>query len=194
MIDPILSLTFSMYSNKGVYALLLGSGISRSAEIPTGWEITLNLIRKLAHIQGANCEPDPAVWYSETFHEEANYSKLLDAISKRPSERSQLLKEYFEPSEDDRQRGIKTPTVAHKAIARLVEDGYVKVIITTNFDRLMEKALEDVGVIPIVLSTSDAIQGALPITHSRCTIIKVHGDYCIQRSKPHTLSGTCRTG
>ena len=27
-----------MVENPGVYALLLGSGISRSAEIPTGWE------------------------------------------------------------------------------------------------------------------------------------------------------------
>ena len=30
MIDPILSLAVSVRNNKGVYALLLGSGISRS--------------------------------------------------------------------------------------------------------------------------------------------------------------------
>jgi hypothetical protein len=45
LIDPALSLAFSMYSNKGVFALLLGSGASRSARIPTGWEIMMDLIR-----------------------------------------------------------------------------------------------------------------------------------------------------
>jgi hypothetical protein len=104
--------------------------------------------------------------------------------------KKQLLRSYFEPNEDERQRGVKTPTKAHKAIARLVEAGYIKVIITTNFDRLMEKALEDVGVIPTIISTSDTVQGAMPITHTRCTLIKVHGDYLDTRIKntPEELS------
>ena len=33
MIDPMLSLAMSMHANPGVYALLLGSGVSRSAGI-----------------------------------------------------------------------------------------------------------------------------------------------------------------
>lgn len=45
MIDPILNLAFSVQNNKGVYALLLGSGISRSAEILTSWRIEFMLIR-----------------------------------------------------------------------------------------------------------------------------------------------------
>jgi hypothetical protein len=40
-------LAFSVYESKGVYALLLGSGLSRAANIPTGWEITLDLIRRI---------------------------------------------------------------------------------------------------------------------------------------------------
>lgn len=43
-IEKLTTLAFSMYSNKGAYALLLGSGISRSAHIPTGWEVETNLI------------------------------------------------------------------------------------------------------------------------------------------------------
>ena len=190
MIEPILSLSFSMHTNKGVYALLLGSGVSRAAGIPTGWEVTLDLIRKLAHMQGENCEPDPAKWYEDTFSEEADYSKLLKLVAKTSSERSQLLKGYFEPTEDERQQGIKTPTNAHKAIANLAAKGYIKVILTTNFDRLMEKALEKAGVIPTIISTVDAIQGATPITHAACTLIKLHGDYLDTRIKntPEELS------
>ena len=66
MIDPTNSLVFSMHANKGVYAVLLGSGVSRAARIPTGWEITIELVRKVAALQGANCEPDPAGWFLKT--------------------------------------------------------------------------------------------------------------------------------
>ena len=43
-IERLTTVAFSMYSNKGAYVLLLGSGISRSAHIPTGWEIESCLI------------------------------------------------------------------------------------------------------------------------------------------------------
>lgn len=190
MIDPILSLAFSIHSNKGVYALLLGSGISRAAGIPTGWEVTLDLIRKLAHMKNENCEPEPEKWYQETFSEDPDYSKLLKQIAKTSSERNRLLKAYFEPTDDERQQNLKTPTDAHKAIASLVAKGYIKVILTTNFDRLMEKALEEVGTTPTVINTIDAIQGATPITHTSCTLIKLHGDYLDTRIKntPEELS------
>lgn len=46
--DPLTQLSFSVYENKGVFAVLLGSGLSRAAEIATGWEITLDLIRRAA--------------------------------------------------------------------------------------------------------------------------------------------------
>ena len=42
-----------------------------------------------------------------------------------------------------RERDRKTPTAAHYAIADLVRGGHVRVLITTNFDRLMENALRD---------------------------------------------------
>lgn len=50
--DPLTQLAFSIYENKGAYALLVGSGLSRAAEIPTGWEITLDLVRRVAAAQG----------------------------------------------------------------------------------------------------------------------------------------------
>jgi hypothetical protein len=183
MIDPLLSLAYSMHANKGVYALLLGSGISRAASIPTGWEIVLDLIRNLALLSDEDPEPEPAQWYRDKFSEEPDYSRLLDQIAKSPTERQQLLRSYFEPSDEEREQGLKVPTAAHRAIAELVADGYVRVIITTNFDRLMERALEAVGVVATVISSTDHIQGALPLTHTRCTIIKVNGDYLDTRIK-----------
>lgn len=177
LIDPINSLAFSMHANKGVYAILVGSGISRAAQIPTGWEVTIELVRKAAAIQKADCEPDPVAWYSSTTGDEPDYSVLLDAVAKTPAERQQLLRPYFEPTEQEREDGAKLPTKAHRAIARLVKTGYVRVVITTNFDRLMEVALHDEGIQPTVLSTADQIAGAMPLVHTACTVIKVHGDY-----------------
>ncbi|MDR7335633.1 SIR2 family protein [Roseateles asaccharophilus] len=177
MIDPTNSLAFSMQANKGVYAILLGSGVSRAAQIPTGWEVTIELVRKAAAIQKADCEPNPAAWYRSSTGSDPDYSVLLDAVAKTPAERQQLLRPYFEPTEEQREKGEKAPTKAHRAIARLVKLGYVRVVVTTNFDRLLEVALADVGIQPTVLSTADQIAGAMPLVHTACTVIKVHGDY-----------------
>lgn len=71
----------------------------------------------------------------------------------------------------------KSPTRAHRAIARLVAAGHVRVIITTNFDRLTENALRENGVEPTVISSDDSLKGAVPLIHSRCYVVKIHGDY-----------------
>ncbi len=61
--------------------------------------------------------------------------------------------------------------------------GYFKVILTTNFDRLMEQALAAEGINPTVISTVDMVRGAMPLVHAQCTLIKLHGDYRDTRIK-----------
>ena len=177
MIDPVHSLAFSIQANPGVYAVLVGSGVSRAAKIPTGWDITLDLIRKLAQLCDETCDPDPALWYRSKFEKEADYSGLLDELAKTPAERQQLLRGYWEPNDRERDEGEKQPTAAHRAIAALAAKGFIRVILTTNFDRLVETALTDEGVVPTVLSSPDQVQGALPLIHTQCCVFKVHGDY-----------------
>ena len=126
---------------------------------PTGWDITLDLIRKLAAASGESAEPDPEEWYREKYEEAPDYSKLIGALARTRAERQQLLRPYFEPNAQEREEGIKQPTAAHEAIAKLVAQGFVKVIITTNFDRLIEKALEEEGVAPGGLNFSRSGQG-----------------------------------
>ena len=87
MIDPVHALAFSVQSNRGVYALLLGSGLSRASGIPTGWEITLDLVRKLANVHGDNPDPTPESWYQEKYGKEPEYSDLLDQLTRTPAER-----------------------------------------------------------------------------------------------------------
>lgn len=165
MVDPLHSLAFAVHANPGVYALLLGSGVSRAAKMPTGWEITLELIRQLAKLSGES-PASPEDWYRDKHGAEPDYSALLEELAKTPAERQQLLRPFFEPTREEREQGEKAPTAAHHAVARLAAGGYIKVIITTNFDRLIESALGEAGVTPQVIGSADQAQGATPIIHA----------------------------
>jgi hypothetical protein len=101
----------------------------------------------------------------------------LEDLAGSPEERRAILHRYIEPNNEDREQGRKVPTAAHRAIAQLVQSGHIRVIITTNFDRLMENALRELGVEPTVVASTDALTGAEPLTHSKCYILKLHGDY-----------------
>ncbi|MFY1112723.1 MAG: SIR2 family protein [Methanosarcinaceae archaeon] len=181
--DDDIKIAFSLHSSPGIYALLLGSGISRNAGIPTGWEVVFDLIKKVAYTEGEFSLSDPEKWYKDRYGEDPDYSKLLDKLTTTSAERAKMLYQYFEPTEEELEDGLKTPTIAHKAIAKLVKYGYIRVILTTNFDRLLEKALGEEEVTPVVISTDDSLEGAMPYVHNRCTIIKLHGDYMDTRIK-----------
>jgi hypothetical protein len=175
--DSTTQLAFSMFENPGVYAVLLGSGVSRSAGIPTGWEITLELVRRAGIAAGAGEQDDWHRWYVEQREQQPNYSTLLEELASTPKERQAIIESFLKPSEDEREQGLKLPTPAHRAIAELAKTGHVRVIITTNFDRLMENALRDVGIEPTVVSSADGFAGAEPLTHTDCYILKLHGDF-----------------
>lgn len=174
----MVGLAISMDAAPGRMALLLGSGLSLSAGIPTGWDVVTDLALKVAAAEGIDPLPsNPTSWYSSTFGVDPDYSKLLEAVAPTPAQRRDILSGYFEPSKDDDEAGQRQPTEAHRAIARMVKAGLVKVIVTTNFDRLLEQALVAVGTDPVVIASTDAAKGAPPLTHASCTIVKVHGDY-----------------
>lgn len=176
-IDPILSLAFAMRAAPGAHAVLLGSGVSRAAGIPTGWQVVLDLITQLAAAQQEEVGSDPEAWYTTKFRKAPDYSDLLNNLVRTPDERRGLLHGYFEPNEDERDRKLKRPTDAHRAIARMMARGHVRVILTTNFDQLMETALREEGTVPMVISSTDSIKGAPPLSHWRNTVVKLHGDY-----------------
>lgn len=116
-------------------------------------------------------------WYSRKFGSSPNYSELLARLATKPGDRQALLRSYFEPSEEEKKQGLKQPTKAHRAIADLVQRGYIRVIVTTNFDRLLESALKEVGVDPMVVYNASTAKGMVPLAHSKCTVIKPNGDY-----------------
>lgn len=180
MFDPMVSLATALHAQPGVYALLLGSGVSTGAGVPTGWGVVTELVRRAA--QAAGDAPgegfNPEDWWAANGDgQPLGYSQLLSALAPTPAARRALLAGFFEPTEDDREDGRKVPSAAHHAVAALVRRGTIRVIVTTNFDRLLEQALEGVGIMPQVIATPAAVGGMEPLAHARCTVIKLHGDY-----------------
>lgn len=158
------------------YAVLVGSGVSRAAGVMTGWEIAVDLARRVAIAEGGSAPADPLAWYAEHHGEDIDYSQLLEHLAPRTGDRQALLNPYFEPTEAEQEQGLKAPTRAHHALAELVAGGYLKIIITTNFDRLIERALQEAGIEPLVIASADDARNAPPLHATRCVVVKLHGD------------------
>jgi hypothetical protein len=174
----------ALHSQPGVFALLVGSGTSTGAGVPTGWGVIKDLVRKAAAAEGSTsvgADPTDAEveqwWIAHGDGTDLGYSALLEALGLTPAARSALIRGYFEPTEEDRQNDLKVPGKAHHAIASLARRGSVRVIVTTNFDSLLEQALDAAGVPYQVLSTDADVIARKPLAHANCTVLKVHGDY-----------------
>lgn len=182
---PMTLLALSMHAQPKRYCVMLGSGASQGAGLRTGWEVTQELVLQAA------CADDPGHteeirtqsvgkgwaedWWSKHEDSPLGYSQVLDRITSDAEARRDTLSKFFTHT---REGEPAKPSTAHQKIARMVKAGYVTVIVTTNFDRLMEKALEDAGVTSFqVISNEEQAKAATPLSHGRVTVIKVNGDY-----------------
>ena len=84
MIDLTVRISLALDANKGAYAVLLGSGVSAAAGIPTGWQIVSDLVTKMASVEGADVASDPIDWYKQRYGVEPDYSGLLNSIANSP--------------------------------------------------------------------------------------------------------------
>ncbi len=174
--DGIVKLASCIHANPAAYAVLFGSGTSYAAGVMTGWDIAIDLVRRLAKLETRNVPEDPRAWYRGAHGEDVDYSRVLEHLAPAPGDRQALLDPYFEPTEEEREQGRKLPTRVHRALAALVATGHIRIIITTNFDRLIERALQDNGIEPLVIASADQARSAPPLHSRRCVVIKVHGD------------------
>jgi SIR2-like domain len=59
----------------------------------------------------------------------------------------------------------------------MVVRGYIKVLVTTNFDRLLETALRARGIDPVVTTCDADLSRMTQREHAHCFVLKPHGDY-----------------
>jgi hypothetical protein len=174
--NELLTVAFSLHSNPGAYALLLGAGVSAPSGIPTAWGVLEDLVARTADLAGA-APADAIAWYEEQFGEYPTYEGVLERIAPTQIERQRLLRGYFEQSPEDVEAGRKIPTPAHRAIAKLVQSGSVRIILTLNFDHLIEQALRAEGIEPTIVASPADVEGMAPLHTLDCCVIHLHGDY-----------------
>jgi hypothetical protein len=170
-VDNCVALAMGMQAAPGAYAVLLGSGMSRAANVPTAWDVVRDLIRKVAAAEGVDLGSSydaPEQWWEQQGRGEPGYDTLVERLASTEAARQRLLAGYFESSQ---------PTAAHNELAQHVATGRVRLILTTNLDRLMERALDNAGVVPQVIAAPEQVKAMMPLIHAPATVIKLHGDY-----------------
>jgi mannose-6-phosphate isomerase-like protein (cupin superfamily)/NAD-dependent SIR2 family protein deacetylase len=148
-------------ANKPPYTLLLGAGASVSSNAPTWAE----LCKTIAKDMGAEIprNQDPVAYVVRTlFPQHAHSIERSVAISKH-------LKNL-------------QPSIGYKHLAQLVSTGYIRNILTTNWDPLVEVALSQfmpVSEIKVLVRgevPDDLIADYIKAGDMRVKIIKLHGD------------------
>jgi hypothetical protein len=179
-LNPMVALATSVHASPRVYALQRGRLDGRRHQDRLG--VVEDLVRRAAVADdpdsgtaGEDAAKDPQAWWDAHETGSLGYSALLASLGPTPAARQALLSGYFDADPDDADE--KRPGAAHRAVAELVRRGSIGVIITTNFDRLTERALEEAGITPQVIHRPEEYASAAPLQHRAVTVIKVHGDY-----------------
>lgn len=175
--DEVIPVAFALYHSPRRYALLVGSGISRDTEILTAGEITDDLIKQIAGNKIKSGQK-PQDWYKETHDSKApTFTSLFDELARSKEDRTAILRPYFEPKDKGGKLLKVEPTPAHLSIARLVRDGVISLIITTNFDPLLEEAIrKETGKTPVVI-THESDPRLMEVAGDQCRIVMVNGKY-----------------
>lgn len=146
------------------YLNLIGSEESTWLGVPTLGEIGEHILVKLQTLEG-QIEPPPEPW------------DLIHRMAKTPVAVINLMRYYYEPTDEDRLLKRKLPSTFHYNLARSVEIKPGQIIVTTNRDRLIEWGLAKFGITPQVIKQASDLANLTPFHQTKCTIIKLNGDY-----------------
>lgn len=106
------------------------------------------------------------------------FSLLCDGLSHQ--ERFSLLNDHL---------AVRSPSRASIMLAEMLRDGYFSLVLTTNFDSLLEHSLHAVGIASTEYqvtindgeTSADAIDSTLLYKEPRIKILKLHGDLLRRR-------------
>lgn len=191
-LDPILTLAQTLHATPTSHMLLLGAGVSIAAGVPSAWGVQERLVEQLAAQHGEKRPKEPEEWFRAKFGTALKYDSLLEALGRTMTERQQLLRQFFEPSEGAIGIDAKRPSAAHHAIAGLVAAGSVRIVVTLNFDRLVETAIREQGIEPTIAASPNEISGLAPLHTLDALVVHLHGDYLTPRSMLNTASELAR--
>jgi len=172
-INPIISLAYNMADCSQKYVLFLGAGVSKDAGVPSGWDILTQTLQRMISQEDEDKrninKEDVEKFYRDKFEEKFGYSDIIGQLFPSNEEQRDYLKSFF--------KGV-LPGEAHRLIAELVKQKLIKYIITTNFDTLIETALDDVGLkgqYTVIDSNEDVLTSKPWNKEDVCRIYKIHG-------------------
>ncbi|MBI4719541.1 MAG: SIR2 family protein [Planctomycetes bacterium] len=149
---------------KNFVTFLVGAGFSRSVDIPTAGEIVKELNEEAKSNPALeNLKPKPA-GVSE-------YAHLMGELGSA-GERFNRVKRWVDRARD--QQGRLRINWSHLLLASMVEHGYIRQILTVNFDPLIVEALAVTGQ-PIRTYDLSAAQRFAPGTLDAGCVIHLHG-------------------
>jgi hypothetical protein len=170
------------------FAWLLGAGASQSANLPTAWDLIWELKRREYNLKENQKVPKSDI------QNRAIQEKIQDYFTGRgfpssgdPAEYSRYFELIF-GDDMERQRkwlhgmldeGKVALAMGHRVLAALMSSGRTKVVFTTNFDTVIEKAVAEVGgrsVSAFHLEGSYAVNSALN-SEEYPVYCKLHGDF-----------------
>jgi hypothetical protein len=180
-----------MQRDPDAHTLLVGAGCSQSAGIDDGE----SLLARLADGRPRDPKQSLVQWYVAQYGRWPSYEAILvqqaGHVVDASAPPATALAPLFKPTPAERTAGVKVPRPAHHALAGLARAGCLRLILTTNFDRLIESALLTAGIPIRVLATPDEMALALPLAAHAVTVVKLHGDWMAIR--PKVLSREPRT-
>lgn len=179
--DAVVPVAYAMHASPKRYALLLGAGISVAAGLPTATDVSGNMILTVAEGQDEKVERGEKnevclAWFEEAFGEPATFQRLMKELGISEENRKDGLKKFIYRTDENGDPVPGIPTEAHRAIARLVKSGTISLIITTNFDTLMEEALK-AEMVPYEVITEESDVRQMSVFPDRCRVLKVNGDF-----------------
>lgn len=176
--NELTPLITNLATNNRNYVFFVGAGFSKDAGIMSGWDILIETLKKI-YINENIEDPQNQInlsnekveeWYlSNQAINQLGYSEILGLLYKTELERSEYLAQFFQG---------RMPGSSHRSLAKLIMMGVVRFIFTTNFDDLLEKALDEHQIDYDVIFSDDTLQKNPSWDKvKKCRIYKLHGDY-----------------
>jgi Tol biopolymer transport system component/tetratricopeptide (TPR) repeat protein len=155
-IESLANFMRSKLKQRQKYVLMLGAGASYSSGVPPTGRMITELVRE----------------YGQAY--EGGVDEKFDELWREASvdERAVMLEPYLKD---------KTPSIGYHKLAELVKNGYFDLILTLNFDHLLEDALDKAGFddYRVIINgdvKEDRILELLRAPEPRVKVLKLHGD------------------
>ncbi len=170
--DQLIPQQFVDNIKSGKSSLFVGSGLSVGAGLPTWKGLLLELIEEVKKLP------------FDTTRAMDDYMKLINDPSKylllAQDIKNMLVPSFYDIMERRFNDANLKPTNIHKALLSIP----FSFVITTNYDRLIEKAFVSLtGEIPATLTHSNSRDIAYKIWNKEFFILKAHGDVFVRKDE-----------